>query len=216
MLDKKGFLGGLLDREERISVQPGFLRPIDTKGLAKSLNIDAEAQVNGQNEFPESVVGEPDAKEKEIIQYLLSEYHWQVDEFYSQMRAYSNRLTKYSIRAEFQRLKILANDTLARLGAASNQAEADLGPKFEHFKDRKQELDDFRKNHGLARPARESSGLVFTGGLLLFLVSIESVLNGFFFSKGSDFGLLGGIGTAIGISLVNVVSAFLMGLGPAR
>ncbi|MCB1385338.1 MAG: hypothetical protein KDJ29_19970 [Hyphomicrobiales bacterium] len=209
-------IGKLLDRGEQISAQPGFLRPIDTKGLARSLNIDAESQVNGSNELPETGASELDSKEKEIVQYLLSEYHWQADEFYSQLRAYSNRLTQFSIRAEFQRLRILAQDTLARLRAASSQAEADLGPKFELFRERRQELDDFRKKHRLARPARDASGMVFTVGLLVFLAAIESALNGVFFSQGSDLGLLGGIGTAIGISLVNVTAAFLAGLGPAR
>ena len=33
-------------------------------------------------------------------------------------------------------------------------------------------------------------------GLLFVLVALESVLNGFFFAKGSEFGLVGGIGTA--------------------
>ena len=51
---------------------------------------------------------------------------------------------------------------------------------------------------------------------MFVLVAFESVLNGFFFAKGSEFGLVGGIGTAIGISIVNVALAFLIGLGPAR
>jgi hypothetical protein len=51
---------------------------------------------------------------------------------------------------------------------------------------------------------------------LFVLVAIESVLNGFFFAKGSEFGLIGGVGTAIGISITNVIFAFLLGLWPAR
>ena len=216
MIGKKGLLRGLLDREERISAQPGFLRPIDTKGLSNKLKIDAEAHINGQNELPESSAREADSKEKEIINYLLSEYHWQVDAFYSELRAYSNRLTQFSIQAEFQQLKILANDTLAKLNAASSQAEAALGPKFESFKEHHQELCDFRKHHGLSRPARDTAGWFYSVGLILFLLAIESIINGVFFAKGASLGLLGGVFTAIGISFVNVVSAFLMGLGPAR
>jgi hypothetical protein len=45
---------------------------------------------------------------------------------------------------------------------------------------------------------------------------VESVLNGFFFAKGSEFGLLGGIGIAVGISIVNVIFSFMLGLWPAR
>jgi hypothetical protein len=55
-----------------------------------------------------------------------------------------------------------------------------------------------------------------TFGLLFLLIGIEAGLNGFFFAKGSEFGLLGGIGTAIGISFVNVLFAFVIGLFPMR
>jgi hypothetical protein len=36
------------------------------------------------------------------------------------------------------------------------------------------------------------------------------------FAKGSEYGLVGGVGTAIGISAFNVVFAFMLGLWPAR
>ena len=48
------------------------------------------------------------------------------------------------------------------------------------------------------------------------MIAIESVLNGFFFASGSDLGLIGGIGTAVGISVTNVVLAFFAGLLPFR
>jgi hypothetical protein len=48
------------------------------------------------------------------------------------------------------------------------------------------------------------------------LIGVEAGINGFFFAKGSEFGLLGGIGTAIGISFVNVLFAFIIGLFPIR
>jgi hypothetical protein len=51
---------------------------------------------------------------------------------------------------------------------------------------------------------------------MFVLVAIESVLNGVFFAKGSPGGLIGGIGTAIGISIANVSFAFLLGFFPAR
>lgn len=42
------------------------------------------------------------------------------------------------------------------------------------------------------------------------------MLNGVFFAKGSEAGLIGGIGVAIGISAVNVLLCFFLGAGPAR
>src|SRR5262249_32268019 len=53
-------------------------------------------------------------------------------------------------------------------------------------------------------------------GLMVILIAVESVLNGLFFAKQSPFGLVGGIGTAVGISTTNVMFAFLLGFGLAR
>ncbi len=58
--------------------------------------------------------------------------------------------------------------------------------------------------------------MLFTYSLLFFLIAVESILNGVFLAKGSEFGLLGGIGIALGISFFNVALAFLVGAGPAR
>ncbi len=57
---------------------------------------------------------------------------------------------------------------------------------------------------------------MFTYGVLLALVFFESVLNGFFFQKGSELGLLGGIGIAFAVSFANVGLGFMTGALPAR
>jgi len=78
------------------------------------------------------------------------------------------------------------------------------------------ELSEFRSTNRLNRAARNPARRWTTFGLLFLLIGLESGLNGFFFAKGSDFGLLGGVGTAIGISFVNVLFAFMLGLFPMR
>ncbi|WP_152535942.1 hypothetical protein [Bradyrhizobium sp. Ai1a-2] len=80
----------------------------------------------------------------------------------------------------------------------------------------REELKDFQARHLLKRAARNPAGRWTTAGLPVLLVAFESLLNGFFFAKGADLGLIGGIGTAMGISLVNVVLSFAIGLFPMR
>jgi hypothetical protein len=46
------------------------------------------------------------------------------------------------------------------------------------------------------------------------MIALESIMNGLFFAKGSERGLIGGVGTAFGISLVTCCSAFSLGLFP--
>ena len=195
---------------------PGFLRPIDTTRLGNDLRIAELAAERGQQDLPSTNSRSFDSVEQDIVHTIESEWGWQGGEFVNSLRAYAQRLVGYSIQSEFTKLEIEARDTLAKLRAADHRAEADLGPLREKFLGARDALVEFRKKHNLSRIAFSPAGRWTTFGLLGFIVSIESLLNGVFFSKGSDFGLVGGIGIAIAISFVNVCFCFILGLGPAR
>jgi hypothetical protein len=95
----------------------------------------------------------------------------------------------------------------------AGHASPPLRELYVSFRD---ELHDFRERHKLKRAARNPARRWTTFGLLFLLIGVEAGLNGFFFAIGSEFGLLGGVGTAIGISFVNVMLAFIVGLFPMR
>jgi hypothetical protein len=202
--------------KERPSVVPGFLRPIDTGAVARQLNLKEVGSERGMKQLP--ATGDPvfDAVEQTIIQRVVSEWTWQGGELINNLRAYAERLIGFSVRAEQAQLVLAAKNALTRLQEASIRAVAQLGPLKEAYLAARKELDDFRKRHRLERPARNPGRRWTTFGLLFVLIGVESALNGFFFAKGSEFGLIGGVGTAIGISATNVIFAFLLGLWPAR
>jgi hypothetical protein len=195
---------------------PGFLRPIDTDRIVRELQLDKIATERGSENLPPSTSNSLDGVEHQIVQLIESEWSWQGGEFVNNLRSYAQRLVGYSIQAEFANLEIGAKDTLAQLRAAHHRAEADLGPLREQFVALREGLRDFRIKHRLKRIAQTPARRWTTFGLLSILVAVESVLNGFFFAKGSEFGLLGGIGIAVGISIVNVIFSFMLGLWPAR
>lgn len=69
----------------------------------------------------------------------------------------------------------------------------------------------FRHHHGLGREARyPKSPLLHLGGVAA-LVVLEAAINEGFFAAGSAYGLVGGLLTAIGVSLANVASGVLVG-----
>ena len=196
-----------------VSVVPGFLRPIDTDKIAQSERLEARGEENGRSEIPATTASSFDSVEQAIRQKIVAEWTWQGEEFLNQLAAYSNRLAQYSIHSEHQRLQLQGADAIAELRAASVRAPAELGPLKEGYRDARKEYETFRARHQLERPAREKTRRWTTIGLLFVLVAIESVLNGVFFAEGDEFGLVGGVGTAIGISITNIVFAFLLGLG---
>lgn len=197
-------------------VVPGFLRPIDTDQLEKMLKLTERGEKNGKQNIPRTETESFDDVEQSIVQKLESEWSWHAGDLLNHLRSYAARLAVYSIEAEFTRLQLRAKDTITNLRAISHQAEAELGPLREHFLATRQELKEFKTRHRLFRPSRAPSNRWTSFGLLFVLLALESGLNGIFFAKGSDYGLIGGIGTAIGISLVNVTFAFVLGLWPTR
>ncbi len=197
-------------------VAPGFLRPIDTDRLATELRLDVKAAERGRRNLPETSEDVFDSVEQEIIQRIESEWTWQGDELINNLRGYASRLIGYSILAEFEKLRLAASDALATLRTASLRARAELGPLQNSYIAHRNELENFRKLHQLIRLARNPPHKWTTFGLMSVLIIVESGLNGAFFAKGNEFGLLGGVITAIAISFLNVVLAFGVGFGPAR
>jgi hypothetical protein len=197
-------------------VVPGFLRPIDTQELSVALNVETTAIADARRGLPPTDAKRLDAKEQEITQKLTSEWTWQGETFLKELTAYATRLAQRSIRTVHERLRLTARDAIVRLQAENVRAPAELGPLKQAYIEARDEFAAFRERHRLRRPVRENPGRWTTFGLMFILIAVESVLNGTFFAKGSQYGLLGGIGIAIGISVANVVFAFLVGLGPAR
>lgn len=190
--------------------------PIDTEKFARVHDLDEKGRANGRHNIPSATSGAFDANEQDIVQRVISEWTWHSGELLNQLRAYATRLVGYSVESEFQRLRLIGNNALASLRSAHHTANAELGHLRNAYGDARNEYFNFRRMHGLERPARNQAGRWTTFGLLVLLAAFESILNGFFFAKGSEFGLVGGIGTAVGISITNVSFAFLVGLGPAR
>jgi hypothetical protein len=201
---------------ERPTTVPGFLRPVDTAAIARQLHLEPTAKKRGRSDIPPSDASTLDAIEQQIVQKIESEWTWQGGELINNLRAYKQRLASYGVQSEFTRLVVRAKDTLAQLREADHRAEAQLGPLREDYLAARQELQDFKTKNRLKRSAQVPSRRWTTFGFLFVLVAFESVANGIFFAKGSEFGLLGGVGTAIVISIVNIAWCFVLGLWPIR
>jgi hypothetical protein len=201
---------------DQVAVVPGFLPPIDTDKISRQLKLVEEGSKRGADELPKQNSTVLDAIEQTIIQKIESEWAWQSDALIKLLRAYADRLLGFSVSATATELRLKAKNSQARLENASVQAAGALGPLKEAFIAARNELDAFQLKNRIKRPARNQTARWTTVGFLILLISVESVLNGTFFAKGSQYGLIGGVGTAIGISVANVVFSFLLCLGPAR
>jgi len=201
---------------EHVPVIPGFLRPIDTDAIARQLKLSRRGAGRGAEELPRSDEHYLDTVEQSIIQKIQSEWAWQGDALIRILRAYADRLVGFAVSAAVAELRLYIQNARARFLNASIPAEGELGPLRESFVAARKDLRRFQAKNHIERPPHDPARRWTTLGFVFVLLGIESVLNGLFFAEGLASGLLGGIRTAIGISTVNVMFAYLLGLGPAR
>jgi len=201
---------------EKPASAAGFLRPIDTAAIAREFRLEQVAEERGKAGVPSANASAPDAIEQQIIQKIEGEWAWQGGELVNNLRAYAQRLIGYSVASEFTRLEVQAKDTLTQLREVDHRAEAELGHLREHYVASRNELDRFKEKHRLERPPRANPRRWTTFGFLFVLIALESMANGLFFAKGSEFGIVGGVSTAVVISLINVGFCFVLGLWPVR
>lgn len=195
---------------------PGLMDPIDVDHLADELRLPVRGQENGTQELPVTGSTTLDAAEEEIAGRVLAEWTLQRDHLITMLKAYRDRLAELNAASEMAQLRVAASLAIVKFRQRKQEARGDLARLRNAYVAARDELRDFRIKHGLSRPARNPSGRWTTIGLLFVMIALESVMNGLFFAKGSERGLIGGVGTAFGISLVNVLSCFFLGLVPAR
>jgi hypothetical protein len=209
-------LASIVQSNDVSAVATGFFRPTDTARIARDFKIETIARDRGRHNLPETRDNNLDALEQKIIQKMEAERACQGGDLLNNLGAYATQLASNSIPGEVLRLQIRAEHVLAWLRVAAGQALRDLTPLQERYEGARDELEKFRRRNRLSRPAREPTHRWNTLGLLFILVIMESVLGGFFFAKGGEFGFASGVGTAVEISLTNVALSFLLGLGPSR
>lgn len=211
-----GKMADAIRGEQSPATAQGYLRPIDTSAIAKRLDLDGVASERAVKELPSSDAKTLDSIEQQITHTIESEWTWHGSELLNNLRAYAQRLAEFSVQTELANIQLLSRNTLTQLRDANHRAEAELGPLRETYIAFRDELREFQTRNNLRRAARDPSNRLTTMGLLVLLISVEAGMNGVFFSKGSEFGLLGGIVTAVGISFANVLIAYSIGLFPMR
>lgn len=194
----------------------GLMDPIDADHLAEELSLTVRGQENGSHELPASGSTSPDAVEEEIIGSIMAEWSLQREHLITMLKAYRDRLAELTAASEIGQLRVAKDHAVSKIKQRKQEARGDLARLRGAYVEARDELTRFRIKHGLSDPARDPSGRWTTIGLLFVMIALESIMNGLFFAKGSERGLIGGVGTAFGISLVNVLFCFFLGLVPAR
>jgi hypothetical protein len=180
---------------------------IDENQLVSELRLDERASEDGRANEPAADATAPSLAELDIRAAIERAARKAHEDYLSQRDLYETRL----------RLAVTSGEELVQIEAAGQSAIADyaaavvedrnhLHTLSKEVEDAEQEFHAFRSQHGLRRHPKLVSAqarLLHSLGLGI-IVAIESVINGFFFAKGSSGGIIGGVLQAVVLSVLNV------------
>lgn len=182
---------------------------IDTKSLADELRLEEQAAARGRENQPPANATGFDHIETGIIDRIEELRRRGLENYENNRRVYNERLAR-------------AGQASKEVDIAAGSARNDFGALVQVWRSRivavRERLNEsyhwrnrYRQLHRLERPAHEFSGWANVVSLALILIVLEAGMNSYLFSKGNEFGLLGGLLVAVIVSLVNVGFSILLG-----
>lgn len=188
---------------------------LDDDAIARDLRLEEKGAERGAAGLPVAETAGFDDIELEIINRIEGEKHRCTNDFEQQLASYLLRLASLGIDGCAAAARAAATETIGAFKAETQQRLNDLTLERDNVIASRRFLDRFRRDHRLDRPAQVPESHVLHFAVILLILVVESVLNGLFFAKGSDYGLLGGASQALIIALLNVGMAFAAGRGAA-
>lgn len=187
-----------------------FLR-LDINKLKKELRLDERAKENGSKQLPSSESDDFDDVESEIINKIEAERGLCLNEFNDHLTTYNQRLANLNIEARLTQVTLAAKEAIGDFKAQIHQGQDDLEIARDDVDKHANQLKNFKLEHGLNRPAHYPRSKFLHLGVIAIIFLAECLFNALFLAVGNEFGLLGGVGEAFIISLVNIGVMLFLG-----
>jgi len=196
--------------------------PIEVDQLAREQELSAKAETAGKRDRPASNETSPDSVELDILSEVEHRARKGSEDYRSQLELYEGRIRRALVSSDLRvMIEAAGRNALTDYVAQTTDDINHLHNDRAELEGRARELGEFKKANGLRRPPRvvEFRQKVVLVLFLAIFVIVESMLNGLFFAKGSEGGVIGGVTWALGLSLLNIGGAVmyaLLGMGQLR
>lgn len=187
---------------------------VDWEELARRLKLEAKGTDLGKQERPSSTAPQPDPIEAEIDSEIERRAREALSEYQGQNGIYEARIRQAAITGQHSvAIEAAGSNTLADFSTSVINDRNHLHSARQQVVETTAALREFKTRHRLLRPPSLSGKWQEVGVIsgLIVLASIEVILNGTFFAKGSETGLIGGITQALVLSVFNVGGAAAYG-----
>jgi len=184
---------------------------LDRERIKKRLNLEAEGRKRGKQDQPATEKESLDDVEQQIVATIDSEKKLSHQKLIDHLDTYGDRIRSLGLEG-----------LIAEAAAAGDAASADFRTRVHDgadvlFQLRRDvvliddEIEDFKRTHGLRRMAHYPRSRTLRWGIVLVLLLLESVLNGTFLARGHELGLTGGVAEALAIAILNIGSGLWVG-----
>jgi hypothetical protein len=184
---------------------------IDLDGTARSLKLRERAAEAARLGQPSADSQNFDAAEYSVVHEIEADSKESVSNYLEDQKAYAERARDISSDAAIAKLKNVARDARSAFEGAVKSGKSEFFEVVRDLREVEADLSYFRQAHSLRRPAMNQGKMKSALVLLLFVLAVEALLNGYFLAKGNSFGLAGGVFEALFIAAMNIFVGFIVG-----
>lgn len=205
----------MLDRLKSVFASSDFVPTsavfpsIDSEKTARDLKLEDHGKTRGLANQPPSEAKDFDHIETGVIERIEELRRKGLENYETNRRVYNERLTRAGQASK--EVEIVAGSAQNDFGALVQSWQSRIEGVRERLNETYVWRAKYRIRNRLERPAKEFEGWLKALSLLVIVIAIEAGINSYLFSKGNEFGLLGGILAATLVSLVNVGMSFMLG-----
>ncbi|WP_105103648.1 hypothetical protein [Microbulbifer pacificus] len=182
-----------------------------TKTAISALKIEQRVERDVKAGIPEVDRRSHTESEESLRAYVVREVIGRVhDNRQAELDKELAERSEVDIRQLFQELKNTEALVEKKIGSRMANLVSGLKRSAQDYSALRMDLEIFRHRNGLTREAEYRESRLLHYSVVFFIVILETLLNAFFLSKGSELGLVGGFFQAFIISLINLgLAAFI-------
>ncbi len=206
------FFKNFLTKEEVLPEQIDVVfESVDIDRAIKTLNIKGNGSDDGAREIPgkdETTLG---AAELKIYLFIATETSQRKMQANEDMLHYDKAILESDIKDKFEEAKNLGTDTKLKMESILQEDKNRLIDSKDKFQKLERDYKKFKLDHKITYVPDIKLTYRWAVGILIVILLLESLFNGFFFAKGSPYGILGGTMYAFLIAFVNIAIAWGLG-----
>ena len=185
--------------------------PLSVDKIKQKLHLKEEAASRGRSNLPPKTAANFDDVEQKIVSYIDNEIHKATESYHDHMISFEQRINRLHAAGHVGTIENISTRAEGDFAALVRRDATSLHTAKVAVRDSEIDLRNFKTENGLNRSARYPESRFLYFAIALMLITIETGVNGYFFAKGHEMGMLGGGFVALIPSFLNVLTGYYLG-----